>query len=106
MAKVSYAWHSNAWFLRMPCRHCLHPDAPPSPGKHMLSRQFRPFFPCTRAHRPIAGRFFHVTSFFVALLFAPAAQALDPVKAITQYIHDVWQTEHGLPQNSVPAIAQ
>lgn len=31
---------------------------------------------------------------------------LDPSKSITQYVHDVWTTESGLPQNSVLAIAQ
>lgn len=32
--------------------------------------------------------------------------ALDPRKAITQYIHDVWQTEDGLPQNTIQTIVQ
>jgi len=32
--------------------------------------------------------------------------ALDPAKATTQYIHEVWQTQDGLPQNTVRAIAQ
>jgi len=32
--------------------------------------------------------------------------ALDPAKAITQYMHDVWQTGDGHPQNTVTAIAQ
>jgi signal transduction histidine kinase/ligand-binding sensor domain-containing protein/ActR/RegA family two-component response regulator len=31
---------------------------------------------------------------------------LDPSKSITQYVHDVWTTESGLPQNSILAIAQ
>ena len=31
---------------------------------------------------------------------------LDPQKAITQYMHDVWQIEEGLPQNTVQAILQ
>jgi ligand-binding sensor domain-containing protein/rRNA maturation protein Nop10 len=31
---------------------------------------------------------------------------LDPRKAITQYVHAVWRTEQGLPQNSVRAILQ
>lgn len=31
---------------------------------------------------------------------------LDPSKSITQYVHDVWTTESGLPQNSVLALAQ
>jgi signal transduction histidine kinase/ligand-binding sensor domain-containing protein/CheY-like chemotaxis protein len=43
-----------------------------------------------------------------ALCVCPcAAQAgLDPSKSITQYVHDVWTTESGLPQNSILAIAQ
>ncbi len=32
--------------------------------------------------------------------------ALDPKKAITQYVHDVWTVEDGLPQNSILAITQ
>jgi len=48
-----------------------------------------------------------VTSWLVTvLLLSGTALALDPEKAITQYGHDVWQTEDGLPQNSVKAIAQ
>ena len=31
---------------------------------------------------------------------------LDPEKAITQYMHDSWQIEEGLPQNTVQAIIQ
>jgi signal transduction histidine kinase/ligand-binding sensor domain-containing protein len=30
----------------------------------------------------------------------------DPKKAITQYTHEVWQSDHGLPQNSITAIQQ
>ena len=43
-----------------------------------------------------------------ALLCAPAltALALDPTKAVTQYAHDSWSTESGLPQNSVWAVAE
>lgn len=41
------------------------------------------------------------------VLCSPAvATALDPGKAITQYIHEVWRAEDGLPQNTVTAIAQ
>lgn len=40
------------------------------------------------------------------LSFAPRGYALDPAKAVTQYMHDVWQTEQGLPQNTVNALAQ
>jgi signal transduction histidine kinase/ligand-binding sensor domain-containing protein/DNA-binding response OmpR family regulator len=34
------------------------------------------------------------------------APGLDPGKPITQYVHDVWQIDQGLPQNSVFAMAQ
>ena len=50
---------------------------------------------------------FRALAFALLLLGAPeAAQALDPGKAITQYMHDVWQTEQGLPQNTVTAVAE
>jgi signal transduction histidine kinase/ligand-binding sensor domain-containing protein/DNA-binding response OmpR family regulator len=35
-----------------------------------------------------------------------AVPGLDPQKPISQYVHDVWQIDQGLPQNSVFAIAQ
>jgi ligand-binding sensor domain-containing protein/two-component sensor histidine kinase len=42
-----------------------------------------------------------------ACLGAPhSAHALDPAKAVTQYVHQVWRTEQGLPTNAVIAIAQ
>src|SRR6516225_6176213 len=41
-----------------------------------------------------------------ALLSASAARPLDPTKAITQYAHQVWKTDAGLPQNSIQAILQ
>lgn len=34
------------------------------------------------------------------------ASKLDPKKAISEYVHDVWHVEQGLPQNSVRSIAQ
>jgi len=42
------------------------------------------------------------------LLIAPwqLANALDPTKAITQYVHTVWRTADGLPQNSVNRILE
>jgi signal transduction histidine kinase/ligand-binding sensor domain-containing protein/CheY-like chemotaxis protein len=40
------------------------------------------------------------------LFLSPAKAALDPTKAITQYVQDVWNSDTGLPQNSVPAIVQ
>jgi len=36
----------------------------------------------------------------------PHLYALDPEKAITQYVHDSWQAGQGLRQNAVRAIAQ
>ncbi len=43
-----------------------------------------------------------------ALLCICAANgwALDPHKAVTQYVHDVWTTREGLPQDAVNAIVQ
>src|SRR5208337_1104528 len=34
------------------------------------------------------------------------AQALEPTKALTQYVHEVWQQEEGLPENDVTAVIQ
>jgi len=34
------------------------------------------------------------------------AQALEPTKALTQYVREVWQQEEGLPENDVTAILQ
>jgi signal transduction histidine kinase/ligand-binding sensor domain-containing protein/CheY-like chemotaxis protein len=43
----------------------------------------------------------------IYLFLAPTVRAaLDPGKAITQYRHDIWTTDQGLPQNSVVAIVQ
>ncbi len=43
-----------------------------------------------------------------ALLFltTKSACSLDPEKAITQYAHEVWKTEQGLPQNTISAMVQ
>src|SRR6266446_2547914 len=41
-----------------------------------------------------------------ATVWQTAALAHDQQKAMTQYGHDVWQVEQGLPQNSVQAILQ
>jgi ligand-binding sensor domain-containing protein/signal transduction histidine kinase/DNA-binding response OmpR family regulator len=38
--------------------------------------------------------------------FASAAWCLDPHKPITQYVHTVWHSEDGLPQNSIQALLQ
>ena len=37
---------------------------------------------------------------------SPSLRGLDPSKTISQYIHDVWQEEDGLPHNSITAITQ
>jgi len=42
----------------------------------------------------------------VALAISSPALALNSHVALTQYVHDVWQTEQGLPQNSVNAVLQ
>ncbi len=49
-----------------------------------------------------------VTLIVLGLAWAPlpVSAALDASKPITQYVHDAWTTENGLPQNSVLAIAQ
>src|SRR5215813_1196996 len=39
-------------------------------------------------------------------LSTPNAIALDSAREIAQYSHTVWQTENGLPQNTVRAILQ
>jgi signal transduction histidine kinase/CheY-like chemotaxis protein/ligand-binding sensor domain-containing protein len=44
---------------------------------------------------------------FVGLLCAVGpAQALDPHKQITQYIHESWTSKNGLPENDVHSITQ
>lgn len=43
---------------------------------------------------------------FTCLRPCSSQPALDPSKPITQYVHDIWTTESGLPQNSVLALAQ
>lgn len=51
-----------------------------------------------------------LTSLVIGLLclFAPwrAAQALDPSKAITQYVHTTWRMDDGLPHNGVTRVLQ
>lgn len=41
-----------------------------------------------------------------ALSAALSPRALDPFKALTQYSHDNWLSDRGLPQNAVKAIVQ
>ena len=40
------------------------------------------------------------------LLMSGQSRALEPKKAITQYVHEIWNTDRGLPQNSVYSILQ
>jgi signal transduction histidine kinase/ligand-binding sensor domain-containing protein/CheY-like chemotaxis protein len=40
------------------------------------------------------------------LLPALHAFGLDPARAVTQHVHDVWETADGLPQNSVTSIVR
>ncbi|HMD20378.1 MAG TPA: two-component regulator propeller domain-containing protein, partial [Alloacidobacterium sp.] len=40
------------------------------------------------------------------LCFAVSAYALDPTRTVSQYLHDSWGTERGLPGGSITAIAQ
>jgi len=42
----------------------------------------------------------------ILLLATHCAGSLDPSKAITQYTHEVWKTEQGLPQNTAAAMVQ
>ncbi|GAG41271.1 unnamed protein product [marine sediment metagenome] len=53
--------------------------------------------------------FFQPVGFLLLIIILSepiTAWALDPKKAITQYVHDVWQIEDGLPQNTITAILQ
>ena len=50
-------------------------------------------------------RRFVLTCLFGWLCAAPVF-ALDPTKAITQYVHDVWTNKDGLPQNSIYCMVQ
>src|ERR1700733_3259367 len=42
----------------------------------------------------------------VGVCFAVSASALDPTRPLSQYLHDSWGTERGLPGGSITAIAQ
>src|SRR5215475_7918312 len=41
-----------------------------------------------------------------AVLVSRRAQALNPRRELSQFAHQLWSTENGLPQNTVHAIAQ
>ena len=40
------------------------------------------------------------------LQYVDKALALDPKRALTQYVHDVWTTDNGLPQNAIASMIQ
>ncbi|MBZ5506866.1 MAG: response regulator [Acidobacteriia bacterium] len=44
--------------------------------------------------------------FLLILSCAGTAWSLDPHRPITQYVHTVWHSEDGLPQNSIQALLQ
>lgn len=43
---------------------------------------------------------------YLCLCFAGAALGLDPHKPISQYLHKVWHSDDGLPQNSIQIMVQ
>jgi len=47
-----------------------------------------------------------ITLAAVVLAGAGRADALDPARALTQYVHRIWQVPQGLPQASIYAITQ
>ena len=68
--------------------------------------------PETHPRTPAAGRALWpgahpavVALLGLLLLFGPAL-ALDPGKALTQYVRRAWQADQGLPQVTVQAVAQ
>jgi len=40
------------------------------------------------------------------LCFAVSASAVDPIRSVSQYLHDTWGTERGFPGGAITAIAQ
>jgi ligand-binding sensor domain-containing protein len=52
------------------------------------------------------GLFRLVVAGLAALCFAVSASAVDPTRTLSQYLHDWWGTERGLPGGSITAIAQ
>jgi ligand-binding sensor domain-containing protein/signal transduction histidine kinase len=60
------------------------------------------------AARPVSfhGRSFALVAALALTAWPRAGSALDPAKAITQYGHDVWRIEDGLPSSGVSAFAE
>ena len=61
-----------------------------------------------REGRPVTSAGVAAVAVLLLTLAAGAlpAEALDPTRALTQYQNDRWQTEQGLPQSTVQALAQ
>ncbi len=59
-----------------------------------------------RSLRALGGHCLLAALSLAALLIPAAEASLNPAKSITQFIHQSWQSEQGLPQSSVTAIAQ
>lgn len=58
------------------------------------------------AHAARAARTAALLLLLASLLLPRPAAALDPGRALSQYQVDTWQTEHGLPQNTVTSIVR
>jgi signal transduction histidine kinase/ligand-binding sensor domain-containing protein/CheY-like chemotaxis protein len=63
-------------------------------------------YPMTRHRLLRYGTCLAIGLLLFARLWNQPAFALDLKKAITQYTHNVWTSENGLPQNSILAITQ
>ena len=73
----------------------------------MSSRRTGPFASAPPEHghaAPTLG--VRLLPLVLALLASPAAVALDPGRAVTQYIHDSWSTPAGLPQSTGLSLAR
>src|SRR5882757_191449 len=57
-------------------------------------------------HFPFLGLRLGVLALCCFLVLGQRAYALDPHKQITQYVHDAWKTNDGLPQNASQALLQ
>lgn len=68
----------------------------------MRSRRIRR--PFRRRQRTCIGRAAIISGAILAA--AHPSTALDPSQAVTQYVHQEWRAEQGLPQSSVQAIIQ
>src|SRR4051812_12917477 len=56
---------------------------------------------------PLAFRAAQIVLLFIfTLACSPASLALNPAQEISHYAHEIWQTEDGLPQNTVRSILQ